>query len=211
MALTRKMLKAMSIDDSQIDQIIEAHTETTDALKADRDKYKEEAERVLEIEKAKDELQKELDEALKVADDTKAELEVAMAYKDKYENERTAFEDYKKDVDAKDEKARKADAYKSLLKEAGVSDKRIDAILKVTDTSNLVVNDEGKVEGAEQVVENIKSEWSEFIVTESKEGVKTETPPASTGGKPSKEDIMAIKDRGERQKAIAENIDVFKE
>ena len=40
MALTRKMLKAMGIEEEKIDQIIEAHTETVDALKADRDKLK---------------------------------------------------------------------------------------------------------------------------------------------------------------------------
>ena len=37
MALTRKMLKAMGIEDEKIDQIIEAHAETTEALKAERD------------------------------------------------------------------------------------------------------------------------------------------------------------------------------
>ena len=43
MALTRKMLKAMGIEDEKIDQIIEAHTETTDALKQQRDEAKAEA------------------------------------------------------------------------------------------------------------------------------------------------------------------------
>ena len=32
-SLTRKMLKAMGIEDEKIDQIIEAHSETVDALK----------------------------------------------------------------------------------------------------------------------------------------------------------------------------------
>ena len=39
MALTRKMLKAMGIEDEKIDQIIEAHTETTDPLTRERDVY----------------------------------------------------------------------------------------------------------------------------------------------------------------------------
>lgn len=33
MALTRKFLKAMGIEDEKIDQIIDAHTETVDGLK----------------------------------------------------------------------------------------------------------------------------------------------------------------------------------
>jgi len=51
MALTRKMLKAMEIDDEKIDQIIDAHTDVTDALKADRDKYKADAEKSYNLER----------------------------------------------------------------------------------------------------------------------------------------------------------------
>ena len=43
MGFSRKMLKAMNIEDEKIDQIIDAHSETVDALKADRDAYKEDA------------------------------------------------------------------------------------------------------------------------------------------------------------------------
>lgn len=209
MSLTRKMLKAMGVEDEKIEQIIEAHTETTDALKADRDKYKEEAEKMPDVATEKDNLQREVDELQKEVDNLKAEVELATSYKEKYENERTAFEDYKKGVDADKEKAKKADAYRSLLKKAGVSDKRIDAVLKVTDTDGLTLNEDGEVEDADGIVEKIKSEWSEFIVTSSVEGVKTETPPTNTGGKMTKEEIMAIKDRSERQKAISENLDLF--
>jgi hypothetical protein len=35
MALTRKMLKAMGIEEEKIEQIIEAHAETVDGLKED--------------------------------------------------------------------------------------------------------------------------------------------------------------------------------
>lgn len=54
MALTRKMLKAMGIGEEQIEEIIEAHTETVDGLKA----YKTDAEKLPG-------LQRQLDEALK--------------------------------------------------------------------------------------------------------------------------------------------------
>lgn len=37
MALTRKMLKAMGIEDEKIDQIIEEHAESVNALKAKLD------------------------------------------------------------------------------------------------------------------------------------------------------------------------------
>lgn len=200
MALTRKMLKALSIEDEKIDQIIEAHTETTDALKADRDKYKEEASKVADLQKERDDLIKERDALQKKADENES-------YKEKYDNERKAFDDYKKDVDAERETAKKAEAYKGLLKKAGVSDKRIDAVMKVP--FDIELNDKGEVKDADKVIENIKSEWSDFIVTTSEKGADTEKPPQNTGGKMTKEEVMAIKDRNERQKAIAENHELF--
>lgn len=44
MALTRKSLKAMGLTDEQVDGVIEAHTETVEALKNQRDTYKADAE-----------------------------------------------------------------------------------------------------------------------------------------------------------------------
>ena len=209
MALSRKMLKAMSIEEEQIDQIIEAHTETTDALKADRDKYKAEAEKIPELQKQieslggdKEKLQSEKDELQKQIDENES-------YKEKYENEHNAFEEFKQGVDTQREEAKKADAYKALLKKAGVSDKRIDAIMKVSATADYELDDKGEIKDADKVIENIKSEWSEFIVTETKKGVDTENPPKNTGGKMTKEEIMAIKDRNKRQEAISQNHELF--
>ena len=56
MALTRKFLKAMGIEDEKIDQIIEAHTETVSGLKDSLDKAEADA-------KALPDIQKELDAA----------------------------------------------------------------------------------------------------------------------------------------------------
>ena len=200
MALTRKMLKALSIEDEKIDQIIEAHTETTDALKSDRDKYKEEASKVADLQKEIADLTKERDALQKKADENDS-------YKEKYENEHKAFDDYKKDVDTERQNNKKAEAYKALLKKAGVSDKRIDAVMKVP--FEVELDDKGEVKDADKVVESIKAEWSDFIVTTSEKGAETENPPANSGGKMTKEQIMAIKDRNKRQEAIAENPELF--
>ncbi|WP_154515872.1 MULTISPECIES: hypothetical protein [unclassified Collinsella] len=43
MALTRKMLKAMGIEDEKIDQIIEEHAESANALTTQSDEFKEAA------------------------------------------------------------------------------------------------------------------------------------------------------------------------
>ena len=200
MAFTRKMLKAMGIEEEKIDEIIDAHREVTDALKADRDKYKSDAEKLTDVQKKYDDLKKEVDS--KEGD----------SYKEKYDKEHKAFEEYKKTVEGERTKASKTQAYKELLKKAGVSDKRIDSVLKVTAIDEIELDDDGKIKDADKVVENIKSEWSEFIVTESQRGAGTENPPRNVGGsKMTKADIYKKDDHGryvlstaERQKALIE-------
>lgn len=169
MALTRRMLKAMGIEEEKIDQIIDAHTETTDALKADRDKYKEAAEKIPGLER---DLQNAKDAADAAAKDS---------YKEKYESEKQAFADYKKGVEAEQTKAKKTAAFKELLKKAGVSEKRIDAVVKVTPLDEIELDKDGKIKDADEKEKSIKEEWSEFIVRKSEEGADTETPPGGVG------------------------------
>jgi hypothetical protein len=51
MALTRKFLKAMGIEEEKIEQIIDAHTETVNALKEERDNFKADAEKLPNVQK----------------------------------------------------------------------------------------------------------------------------------------------------------------
>lgn len=133
----------------------------------------------------------------------------AEKWKTKYDALKDDFEAYKKDVSAKESKATRESAYKKLLKEAGVSEKRIDAVLKVSDVDSLEMEDDGSFKDSNKILENIKEEWADFITTTETRGAKTATPPKSTNVKMTKEEIMKIEDDGERQKAIAENHDLF--
>lgn len=197
MAFTRKMLKAMGIEDEKIDQIIDAHSETVDALKADRDTYKEDAAKLAAV-------QKELD-ALKAKGDD--------GYKAKYEAEKAAHDALKADIAAKETKKAKTDAYRELLKGANIDEKRIATILRAEAPTidKIELDADGKIKNAEQYTESIKSDWADFIVTQSAKGANTATPPANGGAATTKtkEDILKIKDAGERQKAIAENPTLF--
>ena len=197
MAFTRKMLKAMGIEDEKIDQIIDAHSETVDALKADRDAYKEDAAKLAAV-------QKELDELKAKGDD---------GYKAKYEAEKAAHDALKADIAAKETKKAKTDAYRELLKGANIDEKRIATILRAEAPTidKIELDADGKIKNAEQYTESIKSDWADFIVTQSAKGTNTATPPANGGAATTKtkEDIMKIKDAGERQKAIAENPTLF--
>ena len=197
MAFTRKMLKAMGIEDEKIDQIIDAHSETVDALKADRDAYKEDAAKLAAV-------QKELDELKAKGDD---------GYKAKYEAEKAAHDALKADIAAKETKKAKTEAYRELLKGANIDEKRIATILRAEAPTidKIELDADGKIKNAEQYTESIKSDWADFIVTQSAKGTNTATPPANGGAASTKtkEDILKIKDAGERQKAIAENPTLF--
>lgn len=197
MGFSRKMLKAMNIEEDKIEQIIDAHSETVDALKADRDAYKEDAAKLAAV-------QKELDELKAKGDD---------GYKAKYEAEKAAHDALKADIAAKETKKAKTDAYRELLKGANIDEKRIATILRAEAPTidKIELDADGKIKNAEQYTESIKSDWADFIVTQSAKGANTATPPANGGAATTKtkEDILKIKDAGERQKAIAENPTLF--
>ena len=197
MGFSRKMLKAMNIEEDKIEQIIDAHSETVDALKADRDAYKEDAAKLAAV-------QKELDELKAKGDD---------GYKAKYEAEKAAHDALKADIAAKETKKAKTNAYRELLKGANIDEKRIATILRAEAPTidKIELDADGKIKNAEQYTESIKSDWADFIVTQSAKGANTATPPANGGAASTKtkEDILKIKDAGERQKAIAENPTLF--
>ena len=197
MGFSRKMLKAMNIEEDKIEQIIDAHSETVDALKAERDAYKEDAGKLAAV-------QKELDELKAKGDD---------GYKAKYEAEKAAHDALKADIAAKETKKAKTDAYRELLKGANIDEKRIATILRAEAPTidKIELDADGKIKNAEQYTESIKSDWADFIVTQSAKGTNTATPPAhgGTATTKTKEDILKIKDAGERQKAIAENPTLF--
>lgn len=165
MALTRKLLKGMGLTEEQVDTIIEAHTDTVDGLKADMSKYKTDAEKLPSV-------QKELDD-LKAAGDG--------GYKEKYEKEHKAFEDFKADQTAKEAKATKEKALRGLLTKLGISEKRQDTIVKVTDLDRYEMDGEN-IKDADNAEKALKEEWADFIPTTTTTGANTSTPPANNGG-----------------------------
>ena len=196
MAFTRKFLSALGIEADKVDEIISAHTEVTDALKQERDQYKADAEKLPGV-------QQELN-------DLKSTTDGKNTWKVKYEALKEDFEDYKSQQTAKETKANKEAAYKVLLENAGVAPKRIAAILKVTDLDGIELDDSGNVTDADKHTETIKEEWADFIQTTQTKGASTATPPSTSGkGTKTKEEIWAIKDPTERQRAIAENHTLF--
>lgn len=194
MALTRKMLKAMGIEDEKIDQIIEEHTESTDALKQQRDEYKAKAEA----------------KATASTEPKPKDPEPTDGYKAKYDAEKKAFEDYKANIAAEKAEADKRAKYRELIVKAGVDSKRVDSVLKVSDLSEIKVKD-GAIEGADDLVKSIKEDWADFIPTTQKVGANAPNPPKNDGGAKKLEDITKMQDPVARQEALAKYIEAQNE
>ena len=198
MALSRKFLAALGIDEDKVDEIIKAHSETVEGLKEERDSYKDKAEKY-------DKVQTDLDAANKKIEDLSKED----AWKVKYDALKEDYDEYKKGVETEKTKTSKVAAYKKLLKEIGIADKRIDAVTRVADLDKIKLDKEGNIDGVEDLKKSLAEEWSDFITKDGKEGAGVENPPAGTGSKKTKEEILAIKDTAERQAAMLENKDLF--
>lgn len=166
MALTRKFLAALGIEPDKVDEIIDAHTETVNALKKERDDFKADAEKLPGVQQELDDLKKQ-----KPAED----------YKKKYDDLKTEYDGYKADIAAKETSAKKQAAYRKLLEKAGVSKKRIDSVIRVSDVDGIELDDSGNVKDSDTKVEDLKKEWSDFIVKEGTHGAKTPTPPKGSG------------------------------
>lgn len=199
MALTRKFLTALGIEEDKADEIIKAHTETVDALKEQAEASKTDAAEVEKLKKKVEELKKDL------ADADKSDWE------EKYTKLKTEYDDYKTDVENKATHSAKEAAYKQLLIYAGISEKRIATILKVSDIDGVELDKDGNIKAADKLTDSIKEEWADFIVTEHKEGADVAKPPAKDGkGDPlTKEDILNIKDTADRQAAMREHPELF--
>ena len=172
-------------------KIMDEHISVTNGLKDERDGYKEQAEKAAD-------LQKELEE-IKGGEDWKA----------KFEESEKAFKDFRESAARDAEAAKVKAAFRKLLAEEGISERRLDTILKVTDFSKMKLDKDGNLDNAGDLKKSINDEWGDFKTTVTEKGAVVEKPIQT--GKPTKtkDEIMAIKDTAERQKAIAENHELF--
>ena len=212
MALTKAQLReilskaGVSAENAEtaIAAIMDGHLASVNALREERDKFKEDAEKLPVV-------QKELDDLKSESGDS---------YKTKYEKEHQEFEDYKAQQTAKETKANKTTAYRALLKEAGVSEKRLDTLIRASapEIDGVELDKDGKIKGAENLIKTIKENWADFITKKESKGADVSDPPANNGSKKSREEIYKKDDKGrylldatERQQALAELISENKE
>ena len=176
MALTRKFLQGLGLTEAQVEAVVEGNEESLKGLKDTISDLKDKETKSSE-ELAK--LQKELEDAKNLA----IEKEGKNPWKVKFDALKEEFEGYKTEEQKKATKAAKENAYKALLKETGISEKRIASVLKVSDFESVELGEDGKIKDADKLKEGIKSEWADFIASEDVKGAETATPPANNGSK----------------------------
>ena len=155
--------------DRTAEEICSRHNTTLDAIKEERDSYKTASETL-------DAVQKELDDLKAQKDD---------GYKDKYEKEHKAFEDYKAEVAKKEILEARKTAFLEVLKDAGVTnDKSVAKVLKYTDldTDEYELDENGKFKNAKAILKSIQEEWPEHITVEKKDGADVKHPPEHHDG-----------------------------
>lgn len=201
MAFTRKFLSALGIEADKVDEIINAHIEVVDGLKEERDGFKADAEKLADV-------QKQLNKANeKLAKQGEGET----VSKEDFDKLQKEYDDYKADITAKETKRTKDHAVREFYKGVGVSEKRIDAIMKVTNLDDFELDKDGKIKDAEKHTEKAKTEWADFIPTTTEKGANTANPPANNGGgsTKTKEEIMSIKDGSVRRAEMAKHPELF--
>lgn len=163
MALTRKALKAMGIEDEKIEQIIEMHSETVSALKDEIDGYKDMQTQLDTVTKERDELKTAADNNKTNDSDKAKEIKTLKAEIEKYKAAETLT-------------AKRA-AYTELLTAAGVDGKRHNAIMKLTDFNSIELDEQGKIKDSDKLTESVKADYADFIVQSDVKEHKPNTPP----------------------------------
>lgn len=195
MSLTRKLLKGMGLTEEQVDTIIEAHTETVNEVKADRDRYKSDAEELPNI-------RKELDSLKAKGDD---------GWKDKFDKIKDEFDSYKQDIAEKERRAEKESAVRAYLESKHITGGNLTIAMRglraEIDAAEL---DGGKLKDTKALDDLIAGDLSGLVTTISEKGAPPPANPCkNTGGNMTKDEIFKISDRAERRAAIAANLNLF--
>ena len=168
MALTRKSLKAMGLTDEQVDSIIEMHSETVDGLKEQVKTYKEDAEKLPNV-------QKELDE-LKSAGDG--------GFKEKFEKEHSDFENFKKTIQEKETKAAKESAAKAFFESKGITGNSLEIAMRGSSAEIAALDLDGeKIKDSSALDALVNGTFKALVSTTTTKGANIPNPPVTTPNK----------------------------
>ena len=168
MALTAKMLKGLGLTDEQRESILEAHAETVNEIKAERDRLKLDAEKLESV-------QKELENLKAIGDG---------GYKEKYEKEHKAFEDYKADVTAKESKAAKEKAVRAYFESKNITGANLDLAMRGCGEEMAALEMDGeKIKDTKILDALVDGTYKGLVSTTQTKGANPANPPANPPAK----------------------------
>lgn len=158
MALTRRFLKALNISDEVIEEIIAAHTDVTNDLKA-------QLETAQEAQRQLDTVTKERDEYKRKSEDTTAAQRI------------TELEKQIAEYQSRETEAQKKTALTALLESAGIDKRGFARVLAATDLSGIELGEDGEIKDSDKLTERLKADWADLLVTDTTSTVHPATPP----------------------------------
>lgn len=180
MALTRKLLKSLNLEEAQIETIIDAHAETVDGLKEKLSTAEKEA---AKVEGLTQQLNDATEKLSKAGDASKVQKE---------------FDEYKAGVEAEKKAAKTAADVQELLKEAGINRESFRAaVAKSFDASKIAYGDDGSISNRAELVSSIKTDFADFVATTKEIGTPNLNTPQSNPAQITKKDFekMSYKER----------------
>lgn len=160
-------LEGLGLDKETVEKIAQANRDSLEGVIGERDRYKKDAEKLVEV-------QRELDE---MKEDVAKRNGENADYEEKYNKLKREFNMYKEGVEKEKAHVAKSTAYRQILKDAHVSEKRIDSVLKVSDVDSIEFDEKGNVKDADKLKETISKDWADFIETDEKHGADSNNHP----------------------------------
>ena len=187
MALTRRALKAMGIDEEKIDEIIAMHTETVDGLKADIERYKTDAEKLPEI-------QKELD-ALKAAGDN--------GLQDKFDALKREYDAYKNEITQEKAKTAKEAAVKTYYESKGITGKALEIAMRGSGAEIAALEMDGdKIKDTKALDNLVSGVYADLVQKTEVRGQTGGNPPENTWREPQREMSRAAQIAAEHHREL---------
>ena len=162
--LTRKNLKALNVPDEAIDAIVEAHSDAINDIKAERDKYAEQAKQIAALTTERDTLKQQLADAKKSGGDAQ-----------KIQEE---FDTYKQQVETEKKTATLTTAARKLLTSKGMQEKLADLVMAKRGLEGIELDDKGAIKDGDKLIDALKGEYGDLFSTQHQQGTAPNNPPS---------------------------------
>lgn len=176
MAITHKFLKALGISEDAAEEIISAHRETVDSIKAERDELLTKANTVDTLTAERDKL--------------KHDLEDAQAHSGDAGKVQAEFDAYKAQIETEKSNGSKLKLIRAALEKAGANPAAIDLMVNTVALDKVELNGD-TLKDADSVVNPIKESHAALFGTPIQKGTPQVNP--MSGGK-NAATVMSLKD-----------------